>query len=512
MMPALSLSNGLVSLLLAAAPLLEPDPGKLQRIQPRDVSGTKADGALWAVDDDPATAWKAGLKDGAFHWGGVDREKATALKVFVRPGCQGSQASFAAYARPHHVELSPRVFRRWFNKRMLLPTPLEPADVEGEPERKSASVSAELQDVAGWQSIDVPLSGATAGMRSGFVLQVKDTYPGKEHEELCITDLRVYLDSPDPVDSSEEQLALDSIKRSVRDTLTRAPLAPKRLPAKFESSDIDVESPPAQAPKGELALESPNTFPSMVKRARQTAAELRAIWKVPVSQLEANGWKRASVQSVLDDDASFETALLNRETISLMGDGLLAADDFKLVAAQNPLTALRSVTAKMQKLGGKPLECEAVCLATYAASSTSANGSHADCARVCQYGDDMLAGMRADLGGSGIFVKGGLESPREVLLLQSREGGEREVVRRNYRELFVYANGRVSQMASITFDPRYVETHQLAWNEDRSAVQSVMRISLQGSKVEYATQMTAAPEHAAADVDPEAALAFGVQR
>ena len=124
----------------------------------------------------------------------------------------------------------------------------------------------------------------------------------------------------------------------------------------------------------------------------------------------------------------------------------------------------------------------------------------------------MLAGMRADLGGSGIFVKGGLESPREVLLLQSREGGEREVVRRNYRELFVYANGRVSQMASITFDPRYVETHQLAWNEDRSAVQSVMRISLQGSKVEYATQMTAAPEHAAADVDPEAALAFGVQR
>src|SRR5581483_1436332 len=105
----------------------------------------------------------------------------------------------------------------------------------------------------------------------------------------------------------------------------------------------------------------------------QTAAELRAIWKVPVSQLEANGWKRASVQSVLDDDASFETALLNRETISLMGDGLLAADDFKLVAAQNPLTALRSVTAKMQKLGGKPLECEAVCLATYAASSTSAN-------------------------------------------------------------------------------------------------------------------------------------------
>ena len=204
--------------------------------------------------------------------------------------------------------------------------------------------------------------------------------------------------------------------------------------------------------------------------------------------------------------------MVNREPLSLMADGMLAADDFKLVSAQNPFQSLKAVTAKMQKLGDKPLECEALCRPTYAASSTTAGGARGDCARVCQYGDGMLGEMRADLGGSGIFVKGGLETPREVLLVSSREGGERELVRRNYRELFVYANGRVSAIASSTYDPRYVETHQLAWNDERSAVKSVMRISLEGSKVEYATQMTSAPEHAALEMDPEGALAFDVQR
>src|SRR5581483_10135150 len=143
------------------------------RIEPRDVSGTQAGGALWAVDDDPATAWKAAPKEATFRWGGVDREKATALKVFVRPGCQDSQESFAAYARPRHVELSQQVFHYRFHRRMLMPPPmiLEPSDVSGEPpaQEKPATVAAELQDVAGWQSIDVPLSAATAGMRSGFV-------------------------------------------------------------------------------------------------------------------------------------------------------------------------------------------------------------------------------------------------------------------------------------------------------------------------------------------------------
>ena len=49
-------------------------------------------------------------------------------------------------------------------------------------------------------------------------------------------------------------------------------------------------------------------------------------------------------------------------------------------------------------------------------------------------------------------------------------------------------------------------------HDERSAVKSVLGISLEGSKVEYATQMTSAPEHAALEMDPEAALAFDVQR
>jgi hypothetical protein len=490
----------LLSLLLTAAPVLEPDPGALPRIQPREVSAAD-DSALWAVDDDPATAWKAPLEKASLGWSAGAHDESTSMSVFIRAGCQDSLGSFAAWGRPHHIVFSPRRTRP--ARRLMAPYPLilELAD------EKAPEHVAELQDVAGWQRVDVPL---TPALRNGFVLNVKDTFPGKQHSEVCLSDLRVYLDGKDKVDASEEQLAFDGIKRSIAERLTRPKAAPRRLPAKFSSTDIDVGAPP-RPPKGELALQSPDALPTFVKRARATAAELRAAWKVPVSQLEANGWKRASLRSVLDDDASPEAALAGAESVCLMGDGLLAADDFSLVAASSPLTGLKAIAKKVEKLAEKPLECRAVCLPSYAATSTQASLARSDCQRVCDFGKYAGPEMRADLGGSGIFVKGGLDSPREVLLVASREGGEREIMRRSQRELLVYDNGRVAAVASITFDAQYVETQLLSWADDRSSVRSVVRMSLEGSRVESATQVVALQEHAAGEA-PGEVLAFDVQR
>jgi hypothetical protein len=490
----------LLALLLAAAPVLEPDPGKLPRVQPREVSGG-GEGVLWAVDDDPATAWKARGKDASLTWTGAWRENATAMKVFVRAGCQDSKESFSAWARPRHVTLDEPLRHSTRRRKLFIPGMFEEYDGK---DAKESQVVAELKDVPGWQEISVPLDKA---MRAAFVLRVKDTYAGASHPEACISDLRVYLDSKDPVDSGEEQLAADGIKRSITETLTRANGAPRRLPAHFDTKDIDTDTPQAQ-PKGELALESPNAFPALVKRSRQVAAEMRATWKVPVSQLEANGWRRAAVKGVLDDDGALEQSLIGVEGISQLGDTMIATDDFKLVSARNPLAGLRALAGKMEKLETKPLECRALCLPTYAATMTSVVGARGDCERVCGYGKDIVYGMREDLGGSGIFVKGGLDTPREVLLVSSREGGEREMMRRSERELLVYANGRVSATARVSYDAQYVDTQLVSWNEDRSSVAAVTRIMLNGSRVESAQLMTPKPEHASLEQGGDGAIAF----
>jgi hypothetical protein len=214
------------------------------------------------------------------------------------------------------------------------------------------------------------------------------------------------------------------------------------------------------------------------------------------------------LKAVVDNDGAFEASLNGVDGISRLGDALLASEDFKLVSATNPLAGLRALASKMQKLGEKPLECRAMCLPTYASTMTSVADARGDCERICSYGEAIAPEMRADLGGSGIFVKGGLDSPREVLLVSSREGGEREIMRRNQRELFVYVNGRVAAIASVPYDPRYVDAQLVSWNEDRSAVAGVTRIMLDGSHVESAETMTPKPEHAAREHGSESPIAF----
>jgi hypothetical protein len=218
------------------------------------------------------------------------------------------------------------------------------------------------------------------------------------------------------------------------------------------------------------------------------------------------------VQSVLDDDAAYDSLLAGSEGVSIYGDALLAGEDFTLVAASNPLANLKATVGKMQKLADKPMECQAACRPAYAATSASAILVRADCHRLCGSSEGVYDAMRPDVAGSGIFVKGALAHPQQLLFVSSREGGERELVRRQQRELFVYANDRVEMIASTTWNPQYVTTQQLAWSEDRSQVQAVTWLELHGNKIDSAELRTPQAEKASLERDADGALAFDLQR
>lgn len=481
--------------LLAVAPVLEPDPGGFARLQPRQVSATAA---LWAVDDDPATAFKPKLEEAWLTWSGPGAEAAKKLKVFIRAGCQDSQESFAAWARPRHVTLSRIVSRPWKGKKVMpLPRP-EGLDLDGdEPEEKGVT-SVELKDVAGWQEIELPFL-------YGFTFKVKDTYAGTAHPEVCISDVRVHTDGK--VDASEEQLAFEQVKRMIVERLTRAAAAPKRVPEKL----VTAQSP-EPAPKTELSLQSPDSYESVVKKGRSTVSALRAVWRVPITKLQASGWRRVSIDLVDHDDASLEEALLGREVLGV-GDTLLSTDDFKLNAVtQSPLAGWREKMKALQKLDGRPLECQAACMPIYASTSASALEARHGCAGLCS-NPEYTDGAKDDIAGSGVFVKGRLESPDAVLIVSSRERGEREVYRGDERHLLVYENGRVSASAGITWDPAYVTATVLRWSADRQAISGVFRISFEKNQVEQLERLDAQNEHAARGAaDHDSTLAFRVKR
>lgn len=411
----------LACLLLAALPVVEPDSGSLPRIQPRDVKGEAA-AVLWAVDDDPATAWKAPLKDATLEWWGASRE-GSMLKVFFRSAGDGC-------ARPRHVAFS------------TLPSYARDTD--------PPPTVLVLADTPDWQALLVRL---TPNLGPGFQLKIADAHGA--NDAVCINDLRVYFVGKEKVDAAEEQLAAEHLRRLVADRLHPDRAAVQRVPA-----DVAVTRPIAR-PDAALAF----------------AGEAAPLQDVPPEWLEANGWKRASVRSVLDDDASVDAPLAGTEPVSELADALLASDDFKLVAAPSPARALKTLTQQLPKLSSRPLECQRVCLPSYAAVSTRATAARAGCERACRFfAAAGAADIRRELAGSGIFVKGDLERPREVLVLGVHDTGERELRRESHRELFVYENGRVA--AVVSRGVAGLEVQLLTWSPDRSRVSSIARVTL----------------------------------
>lgn len=128
----------------------------------------------YVLDDDPKTAWVEG-KDGD----GIGEsltipvsslKSARSARLRIRNGYQKSKKLFHANAAPKDVEV-----RLLSSAGVTVTT-------------KKATLSRSM----GWQTIDVPTGG------QGFAaveLTVSSSYPGKVYKDLCISDVKVLVDS-----------------------------------------------------------------------------------------------------------------------------------------------------------------------------------------------------------------------------------------------------------------------------------------------------------------------------
>ncbi|MDP2315578.1 MAG: hypothetical protein Q8P41_21950 [Pseudomonadota bacterium] len=125
---------------------------------------------LYAVDDDPATAWVEGAAGGgAGEWVrfNVTRlDGASAVRLRIRNGYQKSSALWKANARVREVTVT------------LLPS--------------GTRVKATLTDTEGWQELRVE---QPAGPLEAIQLTADSVYAGTRYTDLCISDVELYVTS-----------------------------------------------------------------------------------------------------------------------------------------------------------------------------------------------------------------------------------------------------------------------------------------------------------------------------
>ena len=121
---------------------------------------------LYVGDDDPHTAWS--LKtEGIGEWIRMHvtpMQEATHVRMKVRNGFQKSQKLFTANSRAQTLTV------------VLLPS------------KKTVDVT--LTDAFGWQEIAVD---QPAGPLDAVELHVKAVYPGKKYDDLCLSDVQLYV-------------------------------------------------------------------------------------------------------------------------------------------------------------------------------------------------------------------------------------------------------------------------------------------------------------------------------
>ena len=121
---------------------------------------------LYVGDDDPHTAWN--LKtEGIGEWIRMHvtpMQEATHVRMKIRNGFQKSQKLFAANSRAQTLTV------------VLLPS------------KKTVDVT--LTDTFGWQEIAVD---QPAGPLDAVELRVKAVYPGKKYDDLCLSDVQLYV-------------------------------------------------------------------------------------------------------------------------------------------------------------------------------------------------------------------------------------------------------------------------------------------------------------------------------
>jgi hypothetical protein len=133
---------------------------------------------LYVGDDDPRTAWN--LKtEGIGEWIRVHvtpMQNATHVRFRIRNGFQKSQKLFAANSRARQLTV------------VLLPS--------------KQTVDVDLTDTFGWQdvAVDQPAGGLDA-----IELHVKAVYPGKKYDDLCLSDVQLYVTATTPDNPAYEK-------------------------------------------------------------------------------------------------------------------------------------------------------------------------------------------------------------------------------------------------------------------------------------------------------------------
>ena len=187
---------------------------------------------LYVGDDDPRTTWN--LKtEGIGEWIRLrvtPMERATRVRMKVRNGYQKSERLFQANSRARVLTV------------VLLPS--------------NHTQDVELTDAYGWQEIAVE---QPAGALEAVELRVKSVYPGKKYDDLCLSDVQLFVTAGSSDNPAFEKQHFDKViawkkDRAAAAKLFRTELA-KSLPitAQYLTSNLPerhVARNPAKACAG----------------------------------------------------------------------------------------------------------------------------------------------------------------------------------------------------------------------------------------------------------------------
>jgi hypothetical protein len=139
---------------------------------------------LYVGDDDPKTAWT--LKtEGLGEWLRVHVTPmggATKVRLKIRNGYQKTDKLWAANSRAHGLTV------------VLLPS--------------KKTVDVELTDTSGWQELAIEQA---AGPFDALELRVRSVYAGKKYDDLCLSDLQVFVTATTPDNPAFEKARLQKL-------------------------------------------------------------------------------------------------------------------------------------------------------------------------------------------------------------------------------------------------------------------------------------------------------------
>jgi hypothetical protein len=159
---------------------------------------------LYVGDDDPKTAWT--LKtEGIGEWLRVHvtpMAGATKVRLKVRNGYQKSDKLWAANSRAHGLTV------------VLLPS--------------KKTIDVDLTDAQGWQELAVE---QPAGPFEAVELRVRSVFAGKKYDDLCLSDVEVFVTATTPDNPAFEKQRLQKLLDWKKDRLAAAKLFQSELGA-----------------------------------------------------------------------------------------------------------------------------------------------------------------------------------------------------------------------------------------------------------------------------------------